>query len=88
MCFKSLSHPGNAGLKQRGARIHTYQRLRHVPRSRFTIVDYGLEGARVAVGAKLGGRHVIQEFQSGSHPFFAVAEDLVKFLEVTQDSPK
>jgi hypothetical protein len=63
-----------------GAKIVTYQHLGHVPRSRFTIVGFGREGARVAVGVPQEGRHVIQEFESGKHPYFAVAEDLVKFL--------
>lgn len=63
-----------------GATIVTYGELNHVPRSRFTIVDFGKEGARVAVGAHLAGHHVIQEFQSGHHPFFAVAEDLATIL--------
>jgi hypothetical protein len=67
-------------LQKEGAQVVTYQHLGHVPRSRFTIVDFGREGARVAVGVKFGNDHVIQEFQSGFHPFFAVAEDLVKFL--------
>jgi hypothetical protein len=82
--FVEKEIPLTDDLKRRGAQIYTYQRLGHVPRSRFTIVDYGREGARVAVGARLGGRHVIEEFESGSHPFFAVAEDLIKFLEGAQ----
>lgn len=67
-------------LRRQGAQIVTYGALGHVPRSRFTIVDFGREGARVAVGVKVGNDHVIQEFRSGDHPFFAVAEDLVKLL--------
>lgn len=67
-------------LRGQGAQIVTYGALGHVPRSRFTIVDFGREGARVAVGVKVGNDHVIQEFRSGDHPFFAVAEDLVKLL--------
>jgi hypothetical protein len=67
-------------LQREGATIITYGSLSHVPRSRFTIVDFGREGARVAVGVREGNVHVIQEFRSGEHPFFAVAEDLVKFL--------
>src|SRR5262245_396895 len=67
-------------LQRQGASIVTYEDLNHVPRSRFTIVDFGREGARVAVGVRSGSDHIIQEFRSGFHPFFAVAEDLVKFL--------
>jgi hypothetical protein len=67
-------------LHNHGANIVTYGHIGHVPRSRFTIVGFEREGARVAVGVADNGRHVIQEFQSGAHPFFAVAEDLVKLL--------
>lgn len=77
-----LEHPISLTdeLQREGAAIIAYGYLAHVPRSRFTIVDFGREGARVAVGVKDGNAHVIQEFKSGSHPFFAVAEDLVEFL--------
>jgi hypothetical protein len=73
-------------LQSLGAQIITYQDLNHIPRSRFTIVDYGREGARVAVGVHENKGHVIQEFRSGHHPFFAVAEDLVKFLDALKAS--
>lgn len=71
-------------LKALGAQIITYRDLKHLPRSRFTIVDFGREGARVTVGVPEKDGHVIQEFRSGHHPFFAVAEDLVKFLVARQ----
>jgi hypothetical protein len=67
-------------LKESGAEILPYAELGHVPRSRFTIVDFEREGARVAVGGTVDGKHMIQEFTSGHHPFFAVAEDLVKLI--------
>lgn len=67
-------------LKSEGAQIITYGNLGHIPRSRFTIVDFERDGARVAVGVGTKRGHLIQEFEMGSHPYFAVAEDLVKFL--------
>jgi hypothetical protein len=67
-------------LADAGANIVSYAPLGHVPLSRFTIVDFEREGARVAVGGKIHGVHVIQEFQSGHHPIFAIADDLVKIL--------
>lgn len=81
-----LEHPNELTieLEALGAEIVTYQNLNHIPRSRFTIVDYGREGARVAVGVHENSGHVIQEFRSGHHPFYAVAEDLVKFLTARQ----
>lgn len=56
-------------LQREGATIITYGELVHVPRSRFTIVDFDRDGARVAVGVKVGNVHLIQEFRT--HPFFA-----------------
>lgn len=67
-------------LKSAGAEIRIYGPLQHVPRSRFTIIDFEQAGARVAIGQKRNNKHVIQEFQEGSHPCFSVAEDLVKVL--------
>ncbi len=72
--------PLTEDLKSKGAKIITYNKLGHTPRSRFTIVDFEKEGARVAVGVHEHGKQVIQEFRSGEHPFFAVSEDMVKFL--------
>jgi hypothetical protein len=67
-------------LANAGATVVSYAALGHVPRSRFTIIDFEREGARVAVGGKVHGTHVIQEFQSGQHPIFAIADDLAKIL--------
>lgn len=78
ICIESKSALTNE-LENAGARVIVYGYL-HVPRSRFTIVDFEKEGARVAVGEKQHGVHVIQEYRNGEHPYFGVAEDLVKFL--------
>jgi hypothetical protein len=67
-------------LEKAGAKVTIYGQLDFVPRSRFTIIDFEKEGARVAVGAKINGHHTIQEYQNGEHPFFGVAEDLIKIL--------
>lgn len=63
-----------------GANIITYKELGHVPKSRFTIVDFDRHGSRVAIGAKINGTHVIQEFENGPDILFAITEDLVKLL--------
>lgn len=63
-----------------GANVIDYTDLGYTPRSRFTIIDYGRDGSRVAIGVNNNGAHTIQEFRSGVHPLYAVAEDLVKFL--------
>lgn len=67
-------------LRRRGARVVTYGSFGHIPRSRFTIVDFERDGARVAIGAKVGNDHRIQVYQYGSHPCYELAEDLVKLL--------
>lgn len=67
-------------LAKEGAEIITYGELGVVPRSRYTIVGFEKDSARVAVGGAIGGAHVIQEFRNGDHPFFSVAEDLVRIL--------
>jgi hypothetical protein len=72
--------PFTRELSKRGARIIPYEALKHVPRSRFTIMDFDREGARVAIGTKQGDAHVIQCFRNGSDPMFALAEDMVKLL--------
>jgi len=67
-------------LARLGARIHTYPSLKYVPTSRFTIIREGREDATVAIGRKVHGVHVIEEFASGEHPVFSVAHDLVQLV--------
>lgn len=47
------------------------------PASRFTIVFFGRDGSRVAVGRANGNTHVIDEFAASGHPAFYLAEDLI-----------
>lgn len=67
-------------LRSCGAKIITYEALRHTPASRFTIINKDRHDAQVAVGGKVNGSHVINEFQKGHHPFFAVANDLAEII--------
>jgi hypothetical protein len=66
-------------LKLSGAEVSTYNALEGEPASRFTIVHYGQEGSRVAVGRPMGNYHVIEEFSAEEHPAFHLARDLVRF---------
>jgi hypothetical protein len=66
-------------LRDNGAKVISYGELGVVPRSRFTVIDFESNSARVAVGGAVGSAHVIQEFRNGD-PFFAVAEDLARLL--------
>lgn len=67
-------------LEKFGARVATYESLRHTPASRFTIINKDRQDAQVAVGGKIGNKHVIHEFQQGHHPYFSVANDLAEIL--------
>jgi hypothetical protein len=67
-------------LKAAGAEVVVYGQKGLEPRSRFTIIGYGKEGSRVAVGTKRKGRQVVYEFDTGEHPVCALAEDLIRHL--------
>jgi len=56
------------------------------PASRFTIVFFGRNGSRVAVGREEGGTHVIEEFDPTGHPAFYLAEDLVTLVRAQSAS--
>ncbi|NDV42387.1 hypothetical protein [Flagellimonas sediminis] len=65
-----------------GATVIEYSSLDYTPLSRFTITNYGRYDAKIAVGKSLGnGKHLIEEFGNGEHPYFQVANDLVRILE-------
>lgn len=65
-------------LDEAGAEVCAYgECLLEAPASRFTIVFFGRDGSRVAVGRADGDTHVIDEFSSNDHPVFHLAVDLV-----------
>ncbi len=65
-------------LSDAGAEVCSYGgHLLEAPASRFTIVFFGRDGSRVAVGRAEGDTHVIDEFSVGDHPAFHLAADLV-----------
>lgn len=75
----------SAELAAAGAEVCTYGTSRlEAPASRFTIVFFGRDGARVAVGRAVGDTHVIDEFDSGAHPAFHLAEDLIALVRAQQ----
>jgi hypothetical protein len=74
-------------LRDAGATLSTYGHLDFTPRSRFTIIDFEKDGARVAIGVRDKGVQVIQEYQSGSHPLYSVAEDLVRLIQRLEPNP-
>jgi hypothetical protein len=69
-----------AELEENGAVVVEYSDINYEPLSRFTIIHYGRNDSRVAIGKTNNKHHVITEFQSGEHPLFYVALDLVNIL--------
>jgi len=67
-------------LKTKGAHVITYAPLKCTPKSRFTVINDGRDGAQVAIGRRIRNVHCIEEFAEGEHPVFAVASDLVEIL--------
>ena len=67
-------------LQSEGAEILLYDGVCPKPMSRFTIVGYEKEGARIAVAAPKGGLHTIYEFDFGEHPIFSIAQDLLNTI--------
>jgi hypothetical protein len=64
-----------------GAEVCAYGANRlESPASRFTIIFFGRDGARVAVGRAEGDTHVIDEFDAGGHPAFYLAVDLIALV--------
>ncbi len=64
-----------------GAVIVEYSGCNYTPESRFTITNFGRNDARIAVGKTISlNRHLIEEYKSGEHPYFYVANDLVNVL--------
>jgi hypothetical protein len=77
LCLPTLNDFATT-LANAGAEVCAYgAALLESPASRFTIVSFGRDGSRVAVGRAEGDTHVIEEFSAGSHPAFHLAADLV-----------
>ena len=74
-------------LKEKGAEVIAYGTI-DATESRFTIVNYGQAGSRVAVGRPSGNHHIIQEFSQGEHPAFHMAEDLVRLVRERNNAGK
>jgi hypothetical protein len=67
-------------LESTGAKIVTYPTLDYTIQSRFTLVNVGRAGARVAVGHSDDGAHIIR-IAGSDDPSFYLAEDLVEIVK-------
>lgn len=73
-------------LKKHGAEVFAYGTL-DAPESRFTIVNYGQVGSRVAIGRRRDNLHIIQEFSGADeHPAFHMARDLVMLVQERENA--
>ncbi|MBY5572206.1 hypothetical protein HFO55_34490 [Rhizobium leguminosarum] len=66
-------------LRSSGAKVIYYEGIGYVPKSRFTITDFGKSDARVAIGGKINGVHIIEEHATSS-VVFNLAQDLAQSL--------
>ena len=86
-----LCVPQRTGLSQQladaGAEVCVYGKGDYAPASRFTITEFMRAGSRVAVGRTQGRFHVIDEFDSASHPAFYLAQDLVTLARTAHAAP-
>ena len=64
-----------------GAEVHTYESFKDSPYSRFTIIRYGKDDARMAIGRNVDGLHRIDEYSYGSDPIFSIAYDLARIVK-------
>lgn len=67
-----------------GAKVIEYPDLKFTPRARFTITNFGRTDAKIAVGKRISSgdkfKHLIEEYDQGSHPYFQLADDLVQMI--------
>lgn len=69
-------------LQNDGAEIYVYGKsLLSEPSARFTIAFYGRDGSKVAIGRAKLDKHIIEEFGTGSHPAFNLANELVQIAK-------
>ena len=69
-------------LRSASAEVYTYEDLKITPMSRFTVVNWGKAGMRVAIGKQIGKNdHVIEEYSDEDSPLVAVTVDLLNIIE-------
>jgi hypothetical protein len=69
-------------LEAKGAQIYVYgKELLSDPSARFTIAYYGRDGSKVAIGRAQADKQVVEEFNSGAHPAFQLAYELVQIAK-------
>jgi hypothetical protein len=75
--------PEIAQLAKDGAEMFEHRAAQISLRSRFTVIDYGKMGSRLAIGVVEEGRHVIREYGPGDHVVMSLAADLLELAKHT-----
>jgi hypothetical protein len=75
LLFVAHTPPVVETLRAKGADVYVYPK-QFTPKSRFTIIDYEKNGARIAIGVVEGRKHVIREFSVSHSPMSPILEDL------------
>ena len=70
------STAASEALSAKGATVHVYSHLGFAPKSRFTIIDYEKDGARVAIGKVRNNKHLITEHHNSDDDVFVLVNDL------------
>ncbi|MBN1918278.1 MAG: hypothetical protein JW889_10235 [Verrucomicrobia bacterium] len=78
LVFAGRTTPEILRLANTGAEVYDYARLQFSPRSRFTFLDYGKAGARLAIGIVRNGQHSITEYGPSDEVVMSLAGDLVE----------
>lgn len=67
-------------LAELGASVSYYGSSDFTPKSRFTILNYGRDCPRIAVGTTKWDKHLVYEYDIGDHPITALSDDLINLL--------
>lgn len=59
---------------------YCYPEINYIPESRFTFMDFGRPGGRVAIGCPRGKFHVVEVFNATDHPVLHMARDLLNII--------
>ena len=67
-------------LESMGANIFTYGETEYTPTTRFTIVKAGRIDSKVAIGKKVHGKHVVEEFNAEDGYPLHIAKDMSNLI--------
>lgn len=83
LAFVARVTPEMSELVKGGAELFEHARPQISLKSRFTVIDYGKAGSRLAIGIVEDGNHVIREYGPSDHVVMALAADLLELAKHT-----